>query len=383
MLANAIVQQLQRFRQASLGLSVLVICIGCRTTVPIHVWKPADVAAPANARIALMPIVGPPELAKRLEQEILAQRPASSEHIAIFTGEQLLESSPVRLASTASLNNDMAAIQAARAVGATLFLQGEILAANVDLNQEKPPENQNMNQVFFQRLGNANKAQKNENILINWRVVDGNSSQNLGAQSVTVWTKDAEKQYPDLAGLEDKSAMLIAASARETWKLISPTVYKDEVRLAKPWLQPGAWGVRRGVKAAKKGDWQLAEEHFQSVVNWFPYSAPAQHNLAVALAAREDFDSARMQLQNATGPFAFRLPGDTLFWLDQRHRKFQKAHGLGPPVNGWAFPEPAPQLPYEPATPVDIADLPWWTAIPFVKPPEWSWKNWLTQPIIL
>jgi hypothetical protein len=161
--------------------------------------------------------------------------------------------------------------------------------------------------------------------------------------------------------------MLIAASARESWKLLSPTVVKDRVRLAVPWLQPGAWQVRRGVSAAKHGQWSIAELNFRQAADRFPFNAAAQHNLAVALAAKEDFSGAKERLMRASGPLAIRLPGETLFWLDQQHRRYHAAHGIPRPVEGWAFPEPNENQPLIDAPPIDIEDLPWWTAIPFFE----------------
>jgi hypothetical protein len=77
------------------------------------------------------------------------------------------------------------------------------------------------------------------------------------------------------------------------------------------------------------------------------------------------------------------LPNDSLLWLDKHHRRYNEAHNIPKPAEGWAFPEPAIDPALEPADPIDIEDLPWWTGIPFVKPPGWSWNDWLNQPLAL
>jgi len=51
------------------------------------------------------------------------------------------------------------------------------------------------------------------------------------------------------------------------------------------------------------------------------------------------------------------------------------------PQTGWIFPAPKEQI-VEYVEPVDLEDLPWWTAIPFVKPPGWKWKDWVMQPVV-
>ncbi|MCA9133409.1 MAG: hypothetical protein KDA45_09650, partial [Planctomycetales bacterium] len=369
------------------GVSLLVLACalqaGCRRFAPIYTWQPPQVAAPPQAQVALAPIAGNGELARRIEQALLAQRPAARADVALFTAQQLAAGAPIRLVSTAPLTSELSAIHAARTLGADILLQGEILASNIELDSAEPEPQQkniNMNQAFFKRTDSQDTS--NESLLLSWRVIDVASGRTLGSQGFTLHAQQAADQYPDLALLQSTpSELLIAASARETWKTISPYVAQDRVELAVPWLQPGAWRVRRGVAAARKGDWQLAEQHWSRVVNNFSFNAAAQHNLALAEAAREDFPAAKLRLQKARGLLAFRLPAETLFWIDQNHRLYNQAHGLGKPEEGWAFPEPTiNQDDVHDVTPVDIASLPWWTAIPFAKPPGWTWHAWLRQP---
>ncbi len=362
----------------------LMVCgaPGCRLTAPIHSWQPAQVTSPPGARIALTPIAGNRELARRIEESLLAQRPVARADLAMITAEQLAQSSPIRLVSTASLTSDLTAIHAARAAGADILLQGEILAADVELAEEPPADQStNMNELFFQRREEPELT--GASLLLSWRVIDVETAQTLGAQSFTLRSQDAAKQYPDLAiATDDETAMLISASARETWKSLSPYVVKERVRLAVPWLQLGAWRVRRGVAAARRGQWELAEGYWSRAADLFPFSAAAHHNLAVAMAAREDFSGAKRQLQRATGPLAFGLPTETLFWLEQHHRRYQAAHGLGKPSEGWAFPDPSELRPVQSVDPINLDDLPWWTALPLAKPAGWTWQAWLTQPWI-
>lgn len=370
------------------------MCTGCRATVPIHTWVPSKTHAPVGAKIALAPVSSAPAagstvdtamLASQIEQALLAQRPVARADVALFTSDQLAQRSPIRLASTRALQSDLTAIQAARAIKADILLQGTIVSADlvsVDQLDSKPQQSTNFNELFFQRRDDSDE--KDESLLISWRVLDAESGRTLDAQSTTLRTQEIEEQYPDLRMLHsDNRDMLAAATAREAWKLLSPVVVKDEVRLSVPWLQPGAWTVRRGVAAAKKGKWQLAEERWQKAATRYPFSAAAHHNLAIAMAAREDFHGAKEQLQSAVGPLAIRLPTESLFWLDQRHRRYHEAHGLAKPTAGWAFPDPIAGQALQAAEPINLDDLPWWTAIPFAKPPNWSWHDWLTQPFVL
>jgi hypothetical protein len=354
--------------------------IGCTKTASIHVWQPAEVPMPPHAKIALAPLGGDRELADRVEQQLLAQRRSD---LAVFTAEQLAQASPIRLASTASLSSDLTAIQAARAAGADVLLVGEILQSQVDLQSGNEParESENMNLAFFQRR--ENDSHENESILLSWRVLDVESAHTMAAHSFTLHSREARKLYPDLVVTEhDSTQVLIAATARETWKSVAPYVTQDRVRLAVPWFAPGAFTVQRGVAAARKGQWPLAEQRWSRVSSVFWFNSAAHHNLAIAKAAREDFPAAKEELQKARGLFAYRLPSNTLYWLDQRHRLYNEAHGLGEPEEGWAFLDLETGDSVETVAPVEVAELPWWTAIPFAKPPGWTWRGWLTQPVV-
>lgn len=355
-----------------LGLGCFVVLTGCRTKVPIHVWKPARVAVERHARIAVAPVAGPMQIAGALETALLAQRPAVRSDIAILTSQQLLEASPVRLASTAALSNDLMALQAAKAAGADLVLCGQIIEQKLDVSQDQQEASatseKNMNQVFFQRLGQSGKQKDpGYHLVMSWNVLSTHTGQSLATQQFKIQSRDIATRYPDLQGMAAQpNQQLITACARETWKSLSPVVEKDQVRLASPWFQPGSWRVVRGVRLAKKGQWQIAEQYWQSAADGFLPSPAAHHNLAIAKAAREDFSAAKQELQQATGPLSRRLPAETLVWLDHHHKQFNQAHLLPPPAEGWSFKLPE-QMGSTAASvhTVDEAMMPWWNDIPF------------------
>lgn len=355
---------------------------GCRRLAPIHVWQPGNYGIEPGAKIAIGPLTGHPNASRAIETEMLAQRPAARADLAIFTAEQLNQRSPVRLASTAVLSSDAIAIKAARSVHADVLLQGQILNARLSAEEQSvAPEKIDYNQLYFAKPDDEDPA---ESLLISWRLIDVETAATIGTHVVNIQTETVREMYPDLAALEAAgSNEIFVAAARETWKSLAPMVTKDQVRLATSTLQPGSWSVRAGNRAARRGDWPAAQMHWTRATEWFPYNAAAQHNLAVALAAQERFPEAKSQLSKAVGPFMFRLPSETLFWLDVTHQNYVRAHNLPEPAGGWAIARPDPSLEYESVPPIGLEDLPWWTAIPGAKPPGWTWKAWLTQPIVL
>ena len=366
-----------------------LLLVGCRRSVPIHVWLPPEASVPPAGRVAIAPIYGNPELAAALHQALLTERPRIRADLAIITPDQLREQSSVQFASTATLANDVISVAVARQAGADILMQGVILDADIDLQSlaapkvEQKPEEIDWNQAYFNKKEEG--PAKHEKIVLSWRAIDVASGQTIGSHSFNLATEQAIEQNPDLEFAQhDQTQLLISASARESWKTVAPFVGKDNVRLAVPWLQPGSFTVRRGVRAARKGNWELAQQHWQRGADgWWPHAA-AHHNLALALAAREDYPAAKAELQKATGPLSLRLPPETLVWLDQQHKLHNQSLGLGRPAEGWAFPEPNPRANEDaaarPIVVADVATLPWWTAIPFAKPPGWTWQGWLSQP---
>lgn len=341
-----------------LAVWCLVHCTGCRVKAPIYVWRPPNISAPRQARIALAPISGHSRLAPAMQEALMQQRPAARADVALLTAEQLLQVSPVRLVSTHSLSNDLVALQAAKAAQAEFLLCGQVIECKLDLDSDadKPkPEVQNMNQVFFQRLGLQKSKTKDPGyyMVMSWNVLETQTGRSVGSCQVKVKSSDVAKNYPDLQGMSDQPAQqLIQASAREAWKVLSPFVCKDQVRLAVSWFQPGGFRVWRGVRAAKKGQWQIAESYWQSVADGLLPSPAAHHNLAIAKAAREDFSGAKAELQSATGIMSRRLPPETLVWLDFNHKMYNQAHQLGEPPEGWSFNNP-----YADLNPTDLSHV--------------------------
>lgn len=363
--------------------------MGCRSIAPIYVWQPPHIEVEPGAVIAVAPLATEPTLALAIESAVLQQRPAARSDFAMVTSKELLEASPVRLASTAALYSDLAAIQSAQAVGADIVLCGQVVDCNIDWQQEastgqpdmKDPNraglqavSNNQGQTFLERLFGKEDDDPGYYIVLSWNVIQAKTGKSLGSREFRITSREAVEKYPDLKLTSDEhSKILLTAVARDTWKSIAPSVEKEEVRLASPIFQFGTFRTRLGVRAAQQGRWEAAENYWQNAAWWPGYLAPAaHHNLAVALAAREDFSAAKRELLEADGPMSIRLPGETLVWLDQRHRLYNKSHRMAEPANGWAFPdvEISPGQITEETHSVGAVsefELPWWKSIEKVE----------------
>ncbi len=361
---------------AHLACWIAICSGGCRSSAPIYVWQPAPFTCPDGSRVAIGTVGGDQDIAAQLEQALMRQRPSARADLALITPQQLKAVSPILLASTASLDNEALSMAAARIATADFLLLGDVLSSNLNQNSG----------VVTAEFDNINTT-GNERLLTSWRLIDVHTSRAVATRAVSMNTAVADETYPDLVeAIPDASSRLVVASARETWRELAPSVQRDQVELMIPWLQLGAIPTRSGIVDAHQGRWDLAEQKWRLATRRNPLNIAARHNLAIAQAAREDFPGAKQMLEKVSWPLSTRLPAESRFWLDQRHRQYHAAHGLGKPQLGWSFPDP-PQLDHQElatsAEPVNIDELPWWTAIPFAKPPGWRWRDWLLQPLVL
>ena len=352
----------------------------------MHVVHPSRLNVPPASRIAFAPIVAKGQLSADYENALLAQRPQAHVGLEVVTASVLASAAPIRLVSTSPLTSDLTAIHAAREARADLLLIGEVvrdeLESSPQLIDDLPPE---LNGLRSKRplIVAPESVQRPQRVAVAWRVFDVPSGRVIGSHTSSIDRFEAERRYPDLQlAFPDPRERVIAASARQTWQAVTPYIEKENAVLALPWLQPGASQVRRGNGYARIGRWDLAEVEWTSAATRYPLSNAAKHNLALAQAAREDFEGAKHTL-GTLGPLRSRkLQSESLVWLDKRHRWHHTALGLPPPAEGWAFPESnaAAQRPPAPSTAPDPEDLPLWTAIPLTKPPGWTWRQWLFQP---
>ncbi len=351
---------------------VLACCVltGCSKTASMHVWKSSTLVGSKPARVALAPIVGDPEVAQRLEQAMLGNRTKATESIAMIDAKSLESISAVQLSSYAVDRSDIGSLSAARRADTQVLVEASIIRSDLTERQkvgrrEPPPES----------------------MAVHWKLVDVATGTKIGENTILMDRKLAEKRFPDLEYTGGTGGdRVVTAIARESWGLLSPHFEKEEVQLANAWLTPGASSIRQGNTYAKQGRWDLAEQEWQTAVSLHPKSKAGWHNLSLAAAAREDFSLAKSRMKHAESWTHIVATEPSSVWIEQQQREYHSAFQLPPPKEGWTFPEPpkpvdASQI--QSTAPKDIDAMPWWTAIPFTKPPGWTWKSWLLQPVAL
>lgn len=359
----------------------LLICLqsatGCKMLAPMHVWSAAEVPKAGHVRVAVAPVGGPQDASGRLLQAIQRAQPQPSPLLAAMYPDDLTKVGGIQLVSFDNQPNDMAAVSAARRAGMDYVLLGNILECELDIPAPNPIESKRF-RIFKPK-------EKLEHMSVRWTIIDVSSGQRVKEHVTTLDRKQAEKLYPDMAiHTSGNDGRVLLATARQGWSIVGPTLQQKQATLDLPWFSLGASQVRKGNGYARQGNWELAEHEWQDVAKQHPRNKAAWKNLSLAAVAREDFQLARDRLKHADSI----LPGDstfpTLTWIEQRQRDYHKAFDLAPPESGWTLADPPPSVGPEevPSSPPrDLKDMPWWTVVPFIPPPGWTWQQWWTQPI--
>jgi hypothetical protein len=332
--------------------------------------------------VALAPIGGDPQVAEQLQQAMALSRPQTMPQLAVIFPEELETVGGIQLVAYDGQPSEMASLGAARRAGANYLLTGEVVS---HYWHEPEPENKYPVGITWFR-----SPPPPDKLSVRWHVFEVASGRRLGEQTITMQRDEVDKQFPDLAYQSDNVAKVVAASARRSWELVVPTTYAKEVYLDLPWFAPGSSAVRKGNAYARIGQWELAEREWQDAADAHNWNTAAWKNLAIAAVAREDFALARDRLKHADWDY---WPGDgtlkTLQWIEEQQREYHAAFDIPPPQEGWEFevlPSPPPtdsneaQATLKPNQPVSLDKQPWYTALPWVPPPGWTWSQWWSQP---
>ena len=353
---------------------------------PMHVWKTPKLNTPGAVSVAVAPVGGDTEVAEHMNQSLVATRPQTMTHLAILFPDQLERVGGIQLVSYDGQPSEMATFGAAKRAGAQYVLSGEIMQH--DLEPREPLEPSLFN-IFRQKP-------PDESMTIRWTVFDAKSGLRLGENTITMNRRQAEQDYPDLAYSDSIDGKIISASARRSWELVIPTTHATQATLDLPWFMPGSSSVRKGNAYAKLGQWNLAEREWQEAADLHPWNRAAWNNLSLAAVANEDFQLARNRLRHAELTW---LPGretaKTEAWIDSLERDYQSCFNpAGAPPMKLPRKPPYETVPYGPVQsqsvtpaslptsevkPRSLDDQPWYTVIPFVPPPGWTWKDWWYQ----
>lgn len=303
----------------------LVVLAGCRMGVPIHVWQPPQVASTVGKRVVVSTISGPEEIAGDVKQKLLAMAPRDTGRITtLVDADGLQGKTQIRLLGATDQPNDLALASVSRREGADFLLRGEVI------EDRYAPEKQD-------------KQDSDQKLKLSWRLTSLDGQTTDGGRPVVVDLQSAVDRYPDLGLVGDPYQTLITAAVRDTYRLITPSVDRQRVQLAIPYLMPGSAEVRRGNVAALRGQWGQAEAIWNKVIQTHPAQIAAVHNLALAAAAGQDFSRAKQLARKAVRLQPVSLHKQTLVWIELRQREYHRAFALGDPPEGWFVTTETPE----------------------------------------
>ncbi len=301
--------------------TALVISSGCQMGVPIHTWQPPQLESTVGKRVVLSTVDGPDDVAGPLKQKLLALTPRDAGRATtLVAASSLRESAEIRrVSATDAEPNDVALAAAARREGIDYVLRGQLI------EDRYPREN----------------AKQDRKLKVSWRLTSlGDQQPTAGGCPVVVDVDSATNRYPDLAFVGDQDQILTSAAARDTFRLITPSVDRGRVQLAIPYVLLGSKEVRRGNAAALAGRWGEAEEIWTAVSEKHPMHIAAIHNLALSAAAGQDFSRAKQLARKAIRRHPTAQYKQTLVWIELKQRDYHKAFGLPDPPEGWFVTTP-------------------------------------------
>lgn len=300
----------------SLSICAALLALGgCRMGAPIHVWQPPQLQSTVGKRVLVSSLVGPQPIADEIKQKLLHMAPRDAGRATkLIDAESLGRQSEIQLVSAIDDQpNDLALAAVARRQGIDYLLRGEVI-------EDRHP-----------RSGAADKPQ----LKLSWKLTSLGDSPPGGGSPVVVDPKSAVDRYPDLGVSSQSDQLLSSAAVRDTFRLITPSVVRQRVQLAIPYLTPGSEQVRRGNGAALAGRWDEAESHWRDALQRHPTQVAALHNLALAAAAGQDFSRAKQLAQMAIRRRPSKLHKETLVWIELKQRDYHRAFGLPDPPEGW------------------------------------------------
>ena len=282
---------------------------------PINVWQPPLIESAVGKRVIVSEVVGPAEIAKSLEEQLVAMAPQDAGRaLNLVAANKLQHTEAIRLVSaTDQESSDIALSAAARSEGYDYVLRGEILP-------DRRPKH----------ISSAG-----DRMAVSWRLSELGSEGSAGGMPVVVDKESVIDRYPDLALSANDTALLTTAAVRETYRLIAPSVDRQRIQLAIPYLLPGSKAVRQGNIAALQGKWEDAQRIWNEVAQQHPTQVAATHNLAIAAAAAQDFSAAKALARKAIRRQPSPLHKKTLVWIELRQRDYHRAFNLPDPPEGW------------------------------------------------
>ncbi|QDS96447.1 hypothetical protein FF011L_52580 [Roseimaritima multifibrata] len=321
---------------------LLVTATGCRLASPIAVWAPAQIQTTVGQKLVLAPVSGPPAVSGQLHASILAAQPKDpGRQLTLRTPKQIQSdgSGAILLASATELAHpdpmsDLTLLALSKQANADWLLMGEII-------QDGASRRRSQSEAATGQAADPHAAIANGRLSVVWRLYDVKAGKPVIDHTMVIDTDSSIQKHPDLAGLAgSEPTLLTTAAGREVWSLLAPNIRRTEIEIAQPWGLPGSRQTRQANELAAVGRWPEATSRWEQVLSDHPRQHAAQHNLAIAAVAAQDFSLARERIHKALRQRNSQHYRHTATWIETRQREYYTAFGLPTPSEGWAVTNP-------------------------------------------
>jgi len=312
------------------GCAALCLFLGgCRAAAPVHVWSPPKLASAVGTRVAIAPIRGDADIARRLGDAMRQKQPRDpGREVVAIDARQLEPDNKIRLVSAVEGDaSDLALMTLAKRNDIDFILIGEVVSADSRRRptSELPPEFAERVTGKIENSATDVAADQNGLIRVSWSLMDVRRGVPLSGMPVVT---PGNPRDPD----DDMIDLAVTAA----WELVVPHIIRDHAELTAPRLSLGSKEIRRGNVAAAAGDWCTAEQIWLGVLRQHPNNHAAKHNLAVAAVARQDYVAARRYIAEALATRDLPLYRSTSVWIEQSQRDYHTAFAIPDPPGGWA-----------------------------------------------
>ena len=251
-------------------LSSVTAC-GCAHVAKIPLWRP--VAAPVEGvqTVAVLPFEG--EWGTRVAEEV-SDAFAKSGTYTIVGANTLPTIQRVSLGNEAPPLDQL--LVAARQADIDAVLTGTIVS------EESSPR------PLHSRVSFTRKApQSHSSMTVEYRLIDTRTGETLSQNRISCLEPESRESTDQL------QQTLIQRCGLEVVSQLTPQCGDCRIALANcPWMARGSFQVRQGIRAAEKGNWDIAVQAWESALRANPTNDAALFNLALAAASRSEFETA-------------------------------------------------------------------------------------------
>lgn len=318
----------------SVAALLLITAVGCAPRAQLMVWHPAELEINGFERLAIIDFEGEQQTGK-IARAALQNQLFDNKYYQLVDQAELARVRPV-------LRDDgspdlTAALDAARVMGVDALLCGQVVNYGVadDLQTDhhlelgggssKSKSGATSNAVGF-GLDSTQTLTREASVSVAVKLIDVRSGELRAARQFShAFNGKRVNGQGELPGRDAILTKLLNECSQDVVRMIAPHYRPQEVALARTYYGKGLKNIRDGNKLATRGNWQEAEQHWQSAVRENPQSHVAHFNLALAAESRQDYPAARKHLDSAIKQYASTDYQAYKQKLERDHQKFQAA----------------------------------------------------------